>query len=515
MANLIVCCDGTWNTPDQREDGLPAATNVVKIRRALEDTDADGLEQKAYYHPGVGTDGGKLDRLASGGLGKGLDDNVKSAYFWLARNYRPGSRIYFFGFSRGAYTVRSAAGMIGRCGLLDLSDPGLDPQACRDAVDAVFGCYRTRTPCIASEAHPFFHAAPDEAPAGRTPVHFLGVWDTVGALGIPEYIGIPSLFSRRRHQFHDTELGATVLHARHAVALDERRESFLPTLWSNAATHADARQVWFPGVHGDVGGGYARTDLSDGALRWMMQEATDQGLVFRPGVIDRARGDAEGVMHDSLHGFYRGLQTRPRPVPAFDDPAAAASLHESSVARHATRGFAYDDYWKTRALERGGTVELEVFALEPWNYTGLYLRRGSAYQFRATGRWLDKNAPCGPEGMQDGRFHPDEIAQTVSSVWSLGEEVARWLPGNEAADFRLTRRRDDLPWFCLCGAVANGGIADGTGELLPHETFLIGEGVTYCPLADGYLYCFANDAWSFYGNNRGSVHVTVEHVGEA
>lgn len=508
MTNLIVCCDGTWNTPDQREDGLPASTNVVKLYRSVAAKGGDGAAQVAYYHPGVGTDGDRLARLAGGSLGKGLDGNVKSAYHWLACHYAPGDRIFLFGFSRGAYTVRSVAGMIGRCGLLDLS--GTEAQAGRDAVDAVFDCYRKRLACRAEAAWPFHHAAAGDDPAGRTPVHFLGVWDTVGSLGIPDYLGLLKLFDRGRHQFHDTVLGATVRHARHAVAIDEARESFLPTLWSNAAEHADARQVWFPGVHGDVGGGYAEASLSDGALRWMLVEAEAQGLGLRDGVLAQVAEAADGVMHDSLTGLFREFPTRPRPVPPLDDPAAAGGFHPTARDRHATPGLGYGDYWAARPLDPGAAVELDVYAAQPWNYTGVYLRKDRRYRFAASGRWLDRNAPCGPGGMRDGKFHPDEVVQTLASVLSWGEELARIFSDSDTTEFRLTRRRDDLPWFCLCGAIANGGIVDGTGQSRPHESFFIGERIDHIPAEDGYLYLFANDAWSFYGNNRGSVHVTVE-----
>src|SRR2546427_8285365 len=110
MKNLIVCCDGTWNTPDQEENGIPAPTNVVKLKNCLADTARDNgaaIPQRSYYHSGVGTEGGLLERAAGGAWGQGIDKNIQSAYQWLAREYATGDRIYLFGFSRGAYTVRS------------------------------------------------------------------------------------------------------------------------------------------------------------------------------------------------------------------------------------------------------------------------------------------------------------------------------------------------------------------------------------------------------------------------
>lgn len=512
MANLIVCCDGTWNTPDQREDGLPAATNVVKMHRAIAPEDSEGTPQGNYYHPGVGTDGGRLARLAGGGLGRGLDDNVKSAYHWLAGHYRDGDRIFLFGFSRGAYTVRSVAGMIGRCGLLDLTSGAVEAQAGRDTVDEVFDAYRAWSGCMATRDMRFHQAGMGENPGGRVPVHFLGVWDTVGSLGIPDYLGFLKLFDQDRHEFHDTVLGDTVRHARHAVAIDEMRESFLPTLWSNAPAHADAKQMWFPGVHGDVGGGYAQSELSDGALLWMMTEAQEHGLALRPHMLEQIAENAEGAMHDSLTGMFREFPTRPRPVPEFGNPDSESHFHATSIGRHRKPGLAYGEYWKSRALDAGQTVEFDVYAAEPWNFTGLYLREGQRYRFRASGRWVDRNTVCGPLGTPAGGFDPDDVARSISSFLSWGEEMIRIFSDHDTAELRLTRRRDDLPWFCLCGALANGGIAGGGDRARPHESFYIGDGIDHIPRADGYLYCFANDAWSFYENNRGSVRVTIEEA---
>jgi uncharacterized protein (DUF2235 family) len=121
MKRIVICCDGTWNTADQAEGGVPTPTNVVRLCNAVAKVDKENgdIEQLKYYHPGVGTDPGVLSKLAGGGLGKGLDRNIMSGYRFLADNYVPGDEIYLFGFSRGAYTARSLAGLVGCCGLLD------------------------------------------------------------------------------------------------------------------------------------------------------------------------------------------------------------------------------------------------------------------------------------------------------------------------------------------------------------------------------------------------------------
>ena len=254
MANLAVFCDGTWNTPHDTDGGVPSPTNVVRMYNALSEYDAVGGRQNRYYHPGVGTDGGRFNRLLEGVTGKGLDRNIMSAYKWVSTRYEAGDKLFLLGFSRGAYTVRSLAGMIIRCGLLDLV--GAEDETAWSSVEVVFDCYRhKKTPMLMQR--------PIRMDSARIEIEFLGVWDTVGALGIPDHLALLNLVDDlREHDFHDTELSAQVKRARHAVAIDELRESFSPTLWSNAASHPDAEEVWFPGVHSNVGGGYGQTGLS-------------------------------------------------------------------------------------------------------------------------------------------------------------------------------------------------------------------------------------------------------------
>jgi hypothetical protein len=499
MTRLIVCCDGTWNTPDQRENGIPSPTNVVKFYNALAAEDRDGEAQLVYYHPGVGTDGDWWDRLAGGGLGEGLDHNVKSAYRWLAAHYAPGDRIHLLGFSRGAYTARSVGGMIARCGLIDLRPrPGLTDADGWAAVDKALAMYR-RPPETPG-------AAPEPGEKREARIHFIGVWDTVGSLGIPDEFAFLNLIDDpAKHSFHDTALSALVDHARHAVAMDERRHSFSPTLWTNPGEWKDTKQVWFPGVHGDVGGGYANSDLADGALDWMMEEAEVLGLGFRPGVRARVRPDPLGVMHDSLTGIFRRLKKRPRPVPRVHEAGVPVDLHESAFKRHSGASLHHAGYWTSRALDAGRAVSCEVFAREPWNYTGLYLEAGVAYELTAEGEWLDRSIKCGPGGTDDGDFQIAELAHVGASLIDRAEALFRRLSDNDKAELWWSRRDGNAPWFRLMGVVANCERGD-----CEHEMFAIGEGVRYTPKRSGYLYCFANDAWEAYGNNRGAVRLSVQ-----
>ena len=256
MRNLVVCCDGTWNTPEQRDEGVPVPTNVVRLYNAVAERDAAGEEQLRYYHPGVGSEGNWWERLAGGSAGVGLTRNVLSAYRWLGTTYRDdggGDRLFLYGFSRGAYTVRSLAGMIGQCGLLDLT--GLDEREVWKRVERAFKeGYRKRRAAADWAGDWHFHGG---GPGTTFPIHFIGVWDTVGALGIPDDLTLLNLLDDpKKYAFHATDLGDGVVHARHALALDEMRGSFSPTLWTDVAPSRDVKQVWFPGVHADVGGSY-------------------------------------------------------------------------------------------------------------------------------------------------------------------------------------------------------------------------------------------------------------------
>ena len=273
---LVICCDGTWNRPDAAN-----VTNVEKIARTVETDLAQtgGVQQLVLYLSGVGSSGYVVDRLLGGAFGFGLFANIRSAYRFLALNYDPGDEIYVFGFSRGAYTARSVVGMIARVGLL--TREALVADMLGEAVDR----YRAGREGAATFATP-----PGEFRANychrNVSVTLLGVFDTVGALGVPGAI-------RKRHQFHDVTLSPIVACARHALAMDERRVTFEPCLWEATEEQRReyestdrVRQVWFPGVHSDVGGGYPVCGLSDTTLLWMTSEARQRGLVFDQRLLD-------------------------------------------------------------------------------------------------------------------------------------------------------------------------------------------------------------------------------------
>lgn len=171
-------------------------------------------------------------------------------------------------------------------------------------------------------------------------------------------------------------------------------------------------------------------------------------------------------------------------------------------------------YWPTRVLQIGETITIDIFAREHWNATHIFLEENTSYQLSASGEWMDASIKCGPAGMNDGSFHLGEVVHLAASAFGQIETAFRRLTGNTQADFWWTKRDEDLPWFALVGVTACGSGADRYGNPRPHKTFNIGAG---CPLSiksgeAGYFYCFANDAWQAYGNNKGSVALTVERT---
>lgn len=312
MKRLIVCSDGTWSTQDQR-----CPTNVVKLHRALAEVGADGAPQLSCYVQGVGTS--TWQRLAGGAFGWGLSQNVKQGYRFLVEHFEPGDELYFFGFSRGAYTARSLAGLVRNAGVLRAEHAG--------KVDDAYSLYRDRDKHPRGEEAARFRAAHSH----ESRVRCIGVWDTVGSLGIP-LTGL-HLFKlvNRPWQFHDTDLSSHVDAAYHAMAIDERRGPFSPTLWSKQppSGRQEVEQVWFSGVHSDVGGGYPDDDLADIALLWMVERARRCGLAVQDPPDTDPRID--GRMHDSYTDLYVLTQPSERQLGEVDPTHEYAA--SSAVAR--------------------------------------------------------------------------------------------------------------------------------------------------------------------------------------
>jgi uncharacterized protein (DUF2235 family) len=295
---------------------------------AVAAADANGMEQRIFYHRGVGTN--RRERIRGGAFGLGLSRNVKEAYRFVVDNFEPGDELFLFGFSRGAFTARSTAGFIRNAGILRRDNI--------DKIDDAYSLYRSRT------AHPRGIEARlfRSTYSVETRIHFIGVWDTVGALGVPL-----NGFRRfnRRWQFHDTELSTTVDAAFHALAIDEKRRAFAPTIWKQQPTAVDQvlEQVWFAGVHCDVGGGYPDASLADIALMWLAARAQSCGLTFRsdafpavvrddvPDALPVVQPDLMGPLHESRKGFYKAQSPLHRPIGVGD--SAHEAVASSAVDR--------------------------------------------------------------------------------------------------------------------------------------------------------------------------------------
>jgi len=521
MRYLIVCCDGTWNTPE-----MASVTNVRRLYNALDKRSEDGTAQACYYQPGVGTEHGLVDIVLGGGLGVGLSRNVSDAYHWLVTKYEPGDRIVLFGFSRGAYTARSLVGMISACGLIDTT--GLDDETTWRRIEQVY----QRKYRQGGNADPSWRAGldfrfdPDNY--AQIPVHFIGVWETVGSLGVPDYLGWLNLLDPSRdYAFHDVTLNPNIPHARHALALDERSRPFMPTLWSEPAPGQDVKQVWFPGSHQDVGGGHMETGLSDGPLLWMIKEAREAAkLGFVEATVEQIRPDPLSMLHIDDWRTVVGLltpvtdpvlepwvevftQPRPRATPVLDPDEPSAFVDASAYERQQVPAITGGRYRPTRVLTPGESATVEVSAVERWNETGLYLDVGD-YRFTAEGEWLDGGIPSGPAGTTGlHRFNPRvEKLRLVRTLIGQGERLFQRLSGNSAAKAIGARREEDMPWMSLVGVVANDSVPV-KGSLNDHQRISIGAGTQYRVTAGGYFYAFANDAWGLYANNQGRARLTV------
>lgn len=357
MAKKIVfCADGTWNNPhqDENQDQTADPTNVYKLFLLLEGelcsdsiraadeqekawSENGVLKQAAKYLHGVGDSRNPLVKLMGGAFGAGVISRIVRGYTFISRNYEPGAEITIVGFSRGAYTARALAGLIVSQGVLAPSLTGDREDAYRRGAQAWYR-YRRASGQASILAHlaeavadlPAFLSSGSLQEADLVPVERLacvGVWDTVGAMGIPEYAGNGQRLDAFR--FVDTALSPKVARGLHALALDERREDFTPTLWTPAP---NVTQVIFPGAHADVGGGYPaagrESGLSDGALAWMVENLEAQGLTFREAPLPVP--DPGGVAHKPwAHGTWTALPTAPRVFPA------GLALHPSVAARQA------------------------------------------------------------------------------------------------------------------------------------------------------------------------------------
>ncbi len=450
---------------------------------------------------------GRIRRIVEGATGTGITENIAQAYAEVARQYRPGDRIYLIGFSRGAYTARCVAGAIARCGLLKAEH--------HRYADEVIHLYRRRQNPEAAVP------IPDDMihPRGSVTVEFLGLFDTVASLGVPLWGWWFRALPHWENRGLSTDPTNICRHIYHAMAMDERRSQFFPTAFTHPTRGTTTlEQVWFRGAHADVGGGYEETGLSDIALGWMVEAAKRHGLEFTDEIAEGRRPDPLAFTHDELYRrpSWRLFGSWPRwhPAPGLPepaDPAPPGTLHTSVLTRmDMTQGkLGRADF---RRLGVGEAAEVEVHAHREWYRSGIVLEPGYYRVEYTGGTWRTAEAkPCGPEG---------ERREDLALLRRL---------------FTVSLRRPDQPWTRLCMAVAHPRHWElreyGLGKLLrylywkdPDELLkqvapvgqdMPAKGAEVCLRIEaepGLAYFFANDLWHTSGNNSGSVRLKVERV---
>jgi len=304
--SIALFLDGTWNT-------ITSNTNVWRLKSLCK---KDG-SQLVYYSAGVGTQYG--EKLRGGMFGLGLDQEVIDAYEWLIQNYVTGDELFIFGFSRGAYTARSLSGLISKCGSLQVGAP-LGVGQLYDRYRRGIGIRTIRELVSAKKSNPSASLSIEESwileYSVPIPIRFIGVWDTVGALGVP-FGNIP-IISRSNYKFLETDLRINNDNAYQALAIDEHRKDFAPTLWTKTVKKNEesypprpienVEQRWFVGAHANVGGGYPNDVLAQIPLKWLMSKAIIHGLRFEREVSldgDESRAAIADSYRDTFYGIYR------------------------------------------------------------------------------------------------------------------------------------------------------------------------------------------------------------------
>ncbi|WP_281983054.1 T6SS phospholipase effector Tle1-like catalytic domain-containing protein [Thalassorhabdomicrobium marinisediminis] len=355
MKRIAIFIDGTWNRPDAEHP-----TNVVRLARCVRHRNDGDMAQVVLYSPGVGAGRGNtrasraLDRFLGGALGWGLTDIIEDVYRQLVFIYEPGDELMVFGFSRGAFAARSLVGLIRSSGI-----PARDKLA---EIPAAMARYRSRAPdthpdhpdtlafrarfaprVILNDTEQRWREKQGIKTGGtvRLSIAYLGVWDTVSALGLPAFLPFAARFNAQ-YRFHDAKLSSIVRAARHAIALDERRRLFPSHPWDNMPV-LNARhdsnlipthmQQWFPGNHGSVGGGGSRVGLSSIALNWIALGAARAGLALDWSEVDRVapRFDVTGMLVNNfgpvgLSGMVLNAFTADREGPAGLDEVSMAAI---------------------------------------------------------------------------------------------------------------------------------------------------------------------------------------------
>lgn len=330
--NIVVFSDGTG-----QEGGKDFSTNVYKLFNMVEDRTPN---QIAFYDRGLGTGWRKL----SGNVfGYGISENIRECYEFIFENHEAGDQVYLFGFSRGAFTVRSLSGMIELFGILPKSRKGLIKEA--------YKIYKIKDRQKRLAKKDEFLSRHHSM---KCPIKVIGVWDTVDALGIP--VKALDIINPFKHTFHDTNMSQNVEYGYHALSIDDQRKVFHPTLWDerNVASGQTVEQVWFAGMHTDVGGGYEQHGLSDITLDWMVKKVTPQGLRIYLNHNVRATPNADGHMHDSRDGIGRFYRTAQRKL---DPRIVTTRVHQSVLDRKLDKFNDPNSKYDPWILQHSHTVE--------------------------------------------------------------------------------------------------------------------------------------------------------------
>ena len=503
MKRLVVCCDGTWNTPE-----MESPTNVVRLARAVRTRDANQVLQIVYYDEGVGTHG-PIDRLVGGAMGAGLDFNVRQAYRFLAGNYEEGDEIYLFGFSRGAYTVRSLAGMIGLAGMLGRHQ--------LTSVHDAYELYRDEKEPAGAGATKFRECHRTSVPR----ITLLGCWDTVGAMGIPDKlpgIGLDNLFNKR-YRWVNTTLGSHVDHALHAMSIDERRKEFEPTPMESVTTGQTLKQVWFPGDHGSVGGGdHHKEPLARAALDWMVECIAGVGLGLAidtrfEGMLASDHNAYSSASRSPIYGreprdlgsapeFHGSALRRFVDLPHYADslPGEQRDLLDAAVQKRAVQPTLQRPTNGT-VLEVGQEADVIVLAERQRNDTHILMRAEGRYELTVaeTQHWRDGDLPpCGPCGWHE---NDPGLAPFFDGLDRMKLPLIRL-----ARDRRV---EPEANWFELIGILRH---QDGEDQIR------ISGNTTYTAPADGRFLALANDVASridlfdTYDNNEGWLVLNLRRI---
>jgi uncharacterized protein (DUF2235 family) len=490
---IIFCADGTWNHPNEPKaaggDGQRKLnTNVAKLadqRDSQGNIDQPGAfastaDQVVIYDDGVGVE---FPEFLGGAFGVGIFGKVKQGYAQILEKYEKGDRLFLFGFSRGAYTARSLAGMLSLIGLPTVLPAGDRQAQAREAAEKAFLAYAT--PVDRQGLLKAMAAFALEIPT----IAMQGMWDTVGSLG---FTG--ALFGAKDpvvYGFLDTNLHDNTQAAFHAMSIDEHRGEFVMTPWPGKTRNDQVlRQVWFSGVHSDVGGSATElgtkdtpTALADITLSWMLKNAEACGAKLSPAAdMYRAIDPMKAIVpsKDSFSPLW--VINRHRSIPAGSTVANSVAVRLQWDATYRppnlslTAGGALVPGYGTEAVVAAAPAPdgIVVPSNSPEFDTGFDVAAGQNYRFTAAGEWVDQQYPSGPDGDPNPGFVRDVLT--------------------------LVKRKRDARWMALLGRIGHD------------DWFLIGSNSTRSFPAAGRLFCCANDGPPNYGNNQGSVVLKIEKV---